>query len=40
MQSIKLSVRVLFHPEVSKLDVIYSRLGRQYEQKVLPAICN
>jgi hypothetical protein len=40
MQSIKLSVRVLFHPEVSKLDVIYTRLGKNYEQKVLPAICN
>lgn len=40
MQSIKLSVRVLFHPEVSKLDVIYTKLGRNYEQKVLPAICN
>lgn len=40
MQSIKLSVRVLFHPEVSKLDVIYSRLGKNYEQKVLPALCN
>lgn len=40
MQSIKLSVRVLFHPEVSKLDVIYTRLGKNYEQKILPAICN
>lgn len=40
MQSIKLSVRVLFHPEVSKLDVIYTRLGKNYEQKVLPALCN
>ena len=40
MQSIKLSIRVLFHPEVSNLHVIYSRLGRNYEQKVLPALCN
>jgi prohibitin 2 len=40
MQSIKLSVRVLFHPEVSKLDTIYTRLGKNYEQKVLPALCN
>lgn len=40
MQSIRLSVRVLFHPEVNKLDVIYTRLGKNYEQKVLPALCN
>ena len=40
MQSIKLSVRVLFHPEVNKLDVIYRNLGKNYEQKVLPALCN
>ena len=40
MQIIKLSVRVLFHPEVDKLDTIYTRLGLNYEQKVLPAITN
>ena len=40
MQSIRLSIRVLFHPEVNNLHVIYSRLGRNYEQKVLPALCN
>jgi hypothetical protein len=30
MQSIRLAVRVLFHPEVDKLDVIYTRLGKNY----------
>ena len=40
MQSIKLSVKVLFHPEVNKLDVIYRNLGKEYEKKVLPALCN
>jgi hypothetical protein len=40
MQSIKLSIRVLFHPEVNKLDIIYRNLGKNYEQKVLPALCN
>lgn len=40
MQAIKISVRVLFHPEVDKLDVIHKNLGTNYEQKVLPAICN
>ena len=38
MQSIKLAIRVLFHPEVSKLHTIYTRLGKNYEQKILPAI--
>lgn len=40
MQSIKLSVRILFHPEVNQLGLIYTRLGKNYEQKVLPALCN
>lgn len=40
MQSIKLSVRVLFHPEVSQLGTIYTKLGKNYEPKVLPALCN
>ena len=40
MQSIKLAVKILFHPEVNKLDVIYKNLGKNYEQKVLPALCN
>lgn len=40
MQSIKLAIRVLFHPEVDKLHLIYQNLGKNYEQKVLPAICN
>jgi len=40
MQSIKLSVRVLFHPEVDKLHVLYETLGKGYEAKVLPALCN
>ena len=40
MQTVKLSVRILFHPEVSQLHTIYARLGKNYEQKVLPALCN
>ena len=40
MQSIKLSVRVLFHPEVNQLGTIYTKLGKNYEPKVLPALCN
>jgi len=40
MQLVKLSVKILFHPEVDHLDKIYIKLGRNYDQKVLPAICN
>ncbi len=40
MQVVKLSVKVLFHPEVDNLHNIYTKLGKNYEQKVLPAICN
>ena len=40
MQLVKLSVKVLFHPEVDHLHSIYTNLGRNYDQKVLPAICN
>jgi hypothetical protein len=40
MQNIKLSVKVLFHPKVSKLHIIHTLLGKNYDQKVLPALCN
>ena len=40
MQLVKLSVKVLFHPEVDHLHTIYTKLGKNYDQKVLPAICN
>lgn len=40
MQLVKLSVKILFHPEVDRLDKIYEKLGMNYDQKVLPAICN
>lgn len=40
MQAIRISIRVLFHPEVDKLDVIHNNLGTNYEHKVLPAISN
>jgi len=40
MQLVKLSVKVLFHPEVDHLHSIYTKLGKNYDQKVLPAICN
>lgn len=30
MQAIRISVRVLFHPEVDKLDAIHNNLGENY----------
>jgi regulator of protease activity HflC (stomatin/prohibitin superfamily) len=40
MQNVKLAVRILFHPEVDKLQEIYTHLGLDYDTKVLPAIVN
>lgn len=40
MQAIKISLRVLFHPEVDHLNTIHENLGQNYESKVLPALCN
>lgn len=40
MQNIRISLRVLFHPEVDKLDKIHENIGQNYEDKVLPPICN
>lgn len=30
MQIVKLSVKVLYHPEVDQLHTIYTRLGKNY----------
>jgi prohibitin 2 len=40
MQLVKLSVKVLFHPEVDRLDKIYANIGKNYDRTVLPPICN
>lgn len=40
MQTVKLAVRILYHPEVDKLHQIYTHLGLDYDVKVLPAIVN
>ena len=40
MQTVSLSLRVLHRPEVEKLPTIYSKLGRDYEERVLPSIGN
>lgn len=40
MQNVRISLRVLFHPEVDKLNTIHGNIGQNYEDKVLPPICN
>lgn len=40
MQTVSLSLRVLHRPEIDKLPVIYSKLGKDYEERVLPSIGN
>ncbi len=40
MQTVSLSLRVLHRPEIDKLPTIYSKLGRDYEERVLPSIGN
>lgn len=40
MQTISLSLRVLHRPEVEALPKIYSKLGLDYDERVLPSIGN
>lgn len=40
MQTIELTLRVLHRPDPAKLTTIYSRLGTDYEERVLPSIAN
>lgn len=40
LQMVNINLRVLSRPDASKLPTIYSTLGLDYEEKVLPSICN
>jgi prohibitin 1 len=40
MQTVSLTLRVLHRPELSQLSNIYSKLGLDYEERVLPSIGN
>jgi prohibitin 1 len=40
MQTISLTLRVLHRPDIEKLPTIYSRLGPDYDERVLPSIGN
>ena len=40
MQTVKLMVKLLYHPEENQFHNIYTQLGPDYDEKVLPAIVN
>lgn len=40
IQTVNLTLRVLYHPNVDKLPIIYSKLGVDYDERVLPSIGN
>lgn len=40
MQTVSLTLRVLHRPDVEKLPTIYSKLGQDYDERVLPSIGN
>lgn len=40
LQMVNISLRVLSRPDSSQLPVVYRNLGLDYDEKVLPSICN
>uniref|UniRef100_A0A1Y1M0C5 Prohibitin n=1 Tax=Photinus pyralis TaxID=7054 RepID=A0A1Y1M0C5_PHOPY len=40
LQMVNISLRVLSRPEASAIPVMYRQLGLDYDEKVLPSICN
>lgn len=40
LQMVNISLRVLSRPKATELPVIYRQLGLDYDEKVLPSICN
>ena len=40
LQTVNLSLRVLTRPNTAKLAEVYSKLGMDYSERVLPSICN
>lgn len=40
LQSVSLSLRVLSRPNVDKLNIIYSKLGENFNERVLPSVGN
>lgn len=37
---VNISLRVLSRPDASQLPIMYRQLGLDYDEKVLPSICN
>lgn len=40
LQMVNISLRVLSRPDASQLPLMYRNLGLDYDEKVLPSICN
>ena len=40
LQMVNISLRVLARPNVSKLPELYRQLGTDYDDRVLPSLCN
>ncbi|KAF2077823.1 hypothetical protein CYY_000868 [Polysphondylium violaceum] len=40
LQTISISVRVLFKPDIEKLSTIFSKLGMDYDERILPSLGN
>jgi len=40
LQTVNISLRVLFKPVVSQLPFLYSEYGMDYDQRILPSISN
>ena len=40
LQMVNISLRVLSRPDAGMLPTIYRQLGTDYDERVLPSICN
>jgi len=40
LQTVNISLRVLFRPNPNELQTIYRKIGHNYNQRILPSICN
>lgn len=40
LQMVNMGLRVLFRPEQTDLPAMYRQLGLDYDERVLPSICN
>ena len=40
LQSVKIALRVIYKPDERQLQNIYRRLGKDYDDRVMPSICN